>query len=349
MVGGLTAVWLTALVDAWVAEVYVTTFSHSDGPLEVALARGDGQAYAALAADPTLARPSVIQGGPDEAAYRAQRPLLPYLAWALAGGRRRFVNPALVAWYVLGSALMVGAAAALLDRARRRPEPALLLLGVPSSLAAFQWFGPEPLALGLALAGLLARRRPGAAGAWTAGGLFLLATLARETMVVVPLALAAAGRARGRRGAAALAPYLLAPAGYLAWSAVVRARVGAWPWAGGACRAGFPGTGLLRAMDSWPARPVGNALVLASLVAVAALCVVRRPTHDLTWVVVAFVAVGALMGTCVWLRWEDFSRPLLPVYGFGLLALADRPGRADTVQPLRSRAREERTWPRYDT
>lgn len=65
----------------------VTLFDRPADGLESVLARGDGQTFAALAQDPTLARPEVFRGPPAEAAYRAQRPLLGWLAWALSGGQ----------------------------------------------------------------------------------------------------------------------------------------------------------------------------------------------------------------------------------------------------------------------
>src|SRR5579859_8075241 len=60
---------------------YVTLYDRPVTGVDAVLGRGDGQAYAALAEDPTLARPNVILGY-HEAAYRAQRPLVSYLAWA---------------------------------------------------------------------------------------------------------------------------------------------------------------------------------------------------------------------------------------------------------------------------
>src|SRR4051812_39881283 len=52
----------------------------SDG-FELLMVQSDGQAYTTLARDPSLARPSEFEST-EEAAYRAQRPLLGYLTWA---------------------------------------------------------------------------------------------------------------------------------------------------------------------------------------------------------------------------------------------------------------------------
>lgn len=67
-----------------------------DDPLELLLVQSDGEAFASLARDPTLARPEVFRTD-AEAAYRAQRPLVPYAAWALSLGRTGWVPPALAA------------------------------------------------------------------------------------------------------------------------------------------------------------------------------------------------------------------------------------------------------------
>ena len=75
---------------------FTTTYHYRllDDPLELLLVQSDGQAFASLARDPSLARPEVFFTD-AEAAYRAQRPLLPYLAWAGSLGRTGWVPPAL--------------------------------------------------------------------------------------------------------------------------------------------------------------------------------------------------------------------------------------------------------------
>src|SRR4051812_22452175 len=85
---GLT---LTSNRGQRVPDVFVRGFAGSERLLDVALAKGDGQAYAALARDPALQHPESFEEGAREEAYRAQRPLLPYLAWALSVGRRDLV------------------------------------------------------------------------------------------------------------------------------------------------------------------------------------------------------------------------------------------------------------------
>src|SRR5438067_1853753 len=46
--------------DPSLQQTYVSTFTHVTHPLDVMLATGDGQAYAAIARDPTLARSAVF-------------------------------------------------------------------------------------------------------------------------------------------------------------------------------------------------------------------------------------------------------------------------------------------------
>ncbi|MFN8036522.1 MAG: hypothetical protein U0V73_11355 [Acidimicrobiia bacterium] len=67
---------------------YVSTFEHPSSSLEKALALGDGMAYAALARDPTLARPELFRPAAYVAAYRAERPLYAYVTWIGSGDRR---------------------------------------------------------------------------------------------------------------------------------------------------------------------------------------------------------------------------------------------------------------------
>lgn len=345
----LGAVLSTAMVLLWLAGLagtttggglYVRTFDYTDAPLEVAIARGDGQAYAAIATDPTLSRPAVFRGGAEEAAYRAQRPLLSYAAWALSGGRSQLVPLALAILFVAGQSLSIAAFATLLELRGSRPALALLLLALPPSLAALQWFGPEALGLGLVMGGLLALRRSGWRASAGAAVLFSLAGLTRESYLVVPLVLALLALVRRNRlvatGIIMAIPGIL----WLVWGSIVRVRLGSWPWAAGDCRlAERPFSGLMEGSRYWPPRPLLTAGVLLSIIVIICGCIVFRPRDDLTWIVVGFAVLGALMGDCVWRRWEDFSRPLLPLYAFGLLALLGRPDSTTTGLPAQAPSR----------
>ena len=70
---------------------YVRLYDRPLNRVDAVLARGDGQAFAAIAQDPTLARPLVINRG--DFAYRAQRPVWGYAAWMLSFGQ-----PGAVGW-----------------------------------------------------------------------------------------------------------------------------------------------------------------------------------------------------------------------------------------------------------
>jgi hypothetical protein len=329
--GVVAAVVTAAMVWAWVAsregdttgpDTYVRTFANTSRPLEVALATGDGQAFAAMAMDPGMSRPEVYVTGVPEAAYRAQRPLAGYAAWALSLGQPRLVAPALAALFVAGQAAAVAAAAMLLRRRGARPQLALMLVALPPSLAALQWLGPEPLGLAFVLFGIVAWERRTGSGSWLAAAMFTLAGLTRETNLVVPMALGLAGLMRRSRPFPELATLALPGVAWVGWAAVVHARLDAWPWTAGDCRLSLPLVGLSSGAELWPSPPVVDVALLLSFVAVAVACVAARRRDDLAWVAVGFVFLIALAGDCVWADWEHFTRPLLPLYALGIVTLA---------------------------
>jgi hypothetical protein len=292
---------------------YVRTFDNAQTPLRKALATGDGQAYAALATDPTLARPEVFRGGADEAAYRAQRPLPGVLAWMLSAGRSGLVPWALLLIGVAGTGL-AGYALACLSAARSGP----FLVGaaaavLPGSIAAASWLGPATIALGFALLGIswwIDRRRRG----WAVVAL-ALAALARETMLLVPGVIAAdALRRRDGRDAVSAA---LSALPWVAWTALVRLLLGAWPSSAAGGRLGAPIRGLVEGIARWE-HPVADGACLALAAAALAVAIVHR--HEaLARIALAYGAFALFMGPNVWLRWEDFTRPLAPLYALGLV------------------------------
>lgn len=305
-------------------EPYVVGFPTS-GALNVMLAQGDGQAFAQLATDPTLSHPEAFAGQTAatavgvEAAYRAQRPLLGYLAWALSRGQPELVGAALVVWAVAGGGLACGALAALIvDRGGGRPELALLVLGLPGSLLATSWLGPELAALGLAAAGWLWWDRGRSLPAVAA---FTAAALARESMLVVPAALGAWCLFRQKVLKRALV--LVVPAAVLgAWAALVRLRFGAWPSEADAGRIGPPFVGLAGSLGAMSAVDLAFVLVNASL----AVVVVRFRRDPLAWVVGLSLILASTAGWDVWLNRGSFNRVLLPAQAFAGVLIATSGG-----------------------
>src|SRR5690606_32578433 len=150
-----------------------------DDPLELLLVQSDGQAFASLARDPSLARPAVFFTD-AEASYRAQRPLLPYAAWAVSLGRTGWVPPALAVLSAGGFGLAVAGLGALLADRGAPPALALLTLLLPGAYMALSYAGPEPLGLGLVAWALVAWDRERTA---VAVALFVAAALCRETLL----------------------------------------------------------------------------------------------------------------------------------------------------------------------
>lgn len=287
-----------------------------DDPLELLLVQSDGQAFASLARDPSLARPEVFRTD-AEAAYRAQRPLLSYAAWALSLGRTGWVPPALALLSAAGAGLAVAGVAQLLADRGVSVRYALLLLLFPGTYMALSYCGPEPLGLGLVAWGLVrwSRERPASAVA-----LFALAGLCRETLLLVPagLALAALWQRRGRATTALAASALP----YLAWIAFVRVRVGAWPTQAGDGRISAPFSGFVVGLRDAAARHGSDTILYAVLclaIAVFALVLARR---DALFPVVALNLVFATtMGHFVWETWEGFGRVLLPLDALALVMI----------------------------
>jgi hypothetical protein len=202
------------------------------------------------------------------------------------------------------------------------------VLLVPGAFVQFAWIGlADNLATGLVLAGLASWtiRRRGSATV-----LFVLAVLARETMLLVPASLALLElvallrRQSSVRTSLRLLALLALPASsYVAWLLVVRARLGVWPSDSPNGALGMPGVGLVSAArDVWsgPAAPLGLVLTLGLLAAGVA----RRPPAVATVLVGASLVASLFFGEAVWARWGDFTRVLLPASVVALVALLPR-------------------------
>jgi hypothetical protein len=163
-------------------------------------------------------------------------------------------------------------------------------------------------------------------------GLFAAAGLGRETLLLVPGAVALAAlidrRWLARREVSLLC---VAPAIWLIWAQVVRWRIGGSAQSVGAEHVTVPFAGLLAAMGGWGRDDWGWFLFIA-VTAIGAL--VHRGSLEVRMVVALHVAFGACVGSLVWKRWEDFSRPLLPLTIFALLALLQKRSSLDSDEHL---------------
>jgi hypothetical protein len=305
---------------------YVRLYDPPRDRAEAYLVVGDGQAFAALAQDPTLARPTVFRAtandAPDsaEAAYRAQRPLLGWLAWAASGGQPGVVPAAMLALTIGSAALLAVVAARLAGDLGRRVEAAPLVLLAPGAMVVLGWTGVELLAAGLGLAG---------AASWLAGrrglavALLAAAALSRETLLVVPAALAAAdllGPCALRRSWRRVTPLAVAPLAWAGWVLVVHARLGSWPGDAGAARIGLPFGSVLEAASHWG--PV-DVVVLAVTVGLGVVGW-RRLDRAWRWIIGAHGVLATTLGVEVLQTWVGFSRVLLPVTVLGIVALLPR-------------------------
>lgn len=299
-------VWLTDPAVQQGQSTLTTVYTPPHSRAQAILNEHDGQHFAALAMDPTLSRPQVF-GSAAEEAYRASRPLLGWLAWAGSAGRGGAVEWVLVVLSAVGTAVLVAGTGALARVLGRETTWLLAAVVLPGAVVQLGWAGlDDSLAAGLVIGGLACwlqdRRR-------LAIGLLCLAMLCRETNGLIVVAIAAGEVVAGhwRR-----APALLAPLGtYVAWLAVVHARLGAWPGDAGERRLALPWSGLGAAVSSWGVLDV--AVLLLGIV-LAVLALIRRPPASIVWLVALSAGFALVMGDNVWMRWEDFSRVLLPMY-----------------------------------
>jgi hypothetical protein len=308
---------------------FVTTYAGHRDKIEAVLVSGDGQAFAAIAQDPLLARPELVPGH-GEFAYRAQRPLWGYLAWITSAGQPGAVGWVLAVLAVLAAGFCITVLALLLLQRGQSPWWALAVL--LAGIETMSQLTPELLALGLVgLALWLPQERRG----W-AIALCSVAVLTRETMLVAIAAwalfeLVRAGgdlRTRVRTVATFTVPFAV----FAAWVVLLRVRVGTWTWEQPHDRAGAPFAGLRDAFD-----PVSGRIMVGVTVAVAlcALCLWLARADVLTWITVAYAAFATTFAGQVWTG-AGYERTLLPLYVLGgIAALAGVRRRAESQAPAR--------------
>lgn len=295
---------------------YVRLYERPLNRLDAVLAGGDGQAFAALAQDPLLQRPSVIANRGDFA-YRAQRPVWGTLTWALSLGQPGGVAAALALLTIVSCGAACAAGALLLMERQISPWWSLLIPIV--ALETLREFTPELLAFALLAMGLSWWQRDRHRAATV---LFCVAALTRETMLVGVGALALWTLTRAgptlRTKIRSVLPLAAPFVAYAGWVAVVAVRVGASPLGRSQGRLGVPGVGLVQSLERSPA-PVEILGWFLLAVGLCAAGLLVRPADVLTWVAAAFLAFGLLLGPSVWLTNAGYTRTLLPLFILGAI------------------------------
>jgi hypothetical protein len=181
----------------------------------------DGQFYWGIAVDPLAT--GTLHHAFDKASYRYGHPLYGWLGWLFSAGRPRAAPTALAA-IGLASLFAAAAAAAMLGLGRGRSGWEGLFVALnPGLISSAVNDLAEPLAAALLLGALVALVRGRRAAAWVC---LALLPLAKEPLVVVPLAVIVWELVQLRRRRSAMVATTLIPA--LLWWAYARIHLGAW-------------------------------------------------------------------------------------------------------------------------
>ncbi len=286
----------------------------TEGPAAI-LNVHDGQAFGSLALDPLLSRPSEWTAGRPAMAYRAARPLLGWGVMLTSFGSPRVAQWSLLAWTAVGVGLLAAGAFVLASLWGRRNEWIPLLLLLPGVFGQLLFGGlSDGLAAGLALLGM---------GWWFEGRdrrsivALCLAALARESALLVPLALMVPDKAPRRRSL--LIPFAV----YAGWVAVVWLRLQAAPMDSRYGRLAVPFVGLVSGIQ--PSNWI-SVVSAGSVLVFAAIAFWRAPCPEIRWLVGLSIVFASTLGERVWESW-DVARPLLPATVVGACLAA--PGRVD--------------------
>jgi hypothetical protein len=287
----------------------------------------DGQFYWGIAVDP-LAR-GELHGAFDKASYRYGHPLYGWLGWLFSAGHAGAAAAGLAAAALLSVAAAAVAASALGIARGRSGWIGLFVALSPGLIIAASDDLAEPLAVALLLGGLAFYLRKLDLPAWIC---FALLPLAKEQLILVPLAVAGFERhlmrpARALRFAAAILPALI-------WWSYARITLGAW-FTTGDTALGGPLQGWWRALaDARTSRlsEYSTTAVIILLLAVLGLTFVRalqvRGPLELCYLaltaVVICLAPNATIALSTALRNTAFLAALAP---FILLAARSEGGR----------------------
>ncbi|NOZ78095.1 MAG: hypothetical protein GXP48_02715 [Acidobacteria bacterium] len=296
------------------------------GVPELSRAGYDGQFYAALASDPLLREAATIRGL-DNAGYRAGRILVPFLAWASAGGSPRLGPFAYVLWcWVLGLA-----------------GPALLLVWLRTSRWRLLWFAvlsinaglvvsmlratPDAAAFTLVLAALLLAERRAPLALTTAGG--ALAALARETSVLAVPGLAWP-ELKAKRWTRAIVLVAVPVTALGSWRLYVRAithRGAGSAWANFGLPFGWVPEKIRRLMDAgWGHARLewmGLAWVLLLVAAAGSYLIWRRRLTPVLMTFVLFSALAAALNIRVYSEVNAYARVLIALPFLAVILASD--------------------------
>jgi len=292
----------------------------------------DGQFFYRLSLKPFTTTRAEFGLRFDQPARRQQRILYPFMVWILtAGGRAHAVPFALIAINLVAFGVVGWAGVALARKSGRSPPAGLLLAATPGLLIALGFDTGEVIAIALALVTLLLLR-DGRFGWATSGS--MLAALARETTLVIPIGVLVAVLWRRRQNRAyelggravplftSLAPIIV----YLGWQTLLWVRWGkpAFTSTDGS-DLGLPFATLGRAVRLWSSRGqlVDHAFFLLAVVAVVALGIASlrqtaAPLHEKAAFLVA-IGLASLYQWTVLAHYATFLRALSEVYILALL------------------------------
>jgi hypothetical protein len=302
------------------------------GGLDSLLAGNDGYSFVAVAMDPLLQHPESFSDRAT-ASYRAQRPLLPWLAGASALGSEDGVRVAMVGWNIVAAGVVAAAAGILIARRGAAPGWGIVAVALPGSFACLWWCIGDLVGLAALAVGLVAwtgtHRRRGLAVA-----ALIAAVLGREVAVLVPIVLAWRAWRRGERDEMKVLAVPIVVG--VAWQLIVRIAYGAWPFAGAPPGGGTvaPLVGLWQGVGDWALVDVLFAVALVLLFA----AFLRRSDVE-GWqrdITVAFLLASLVAGPFVWGTWRGFTRILLPASYVALVAIVprrDQPSAPEAITP----------------
>lgn len=283
----------------------------------------DGQAWATLAQDPTFSHPEEFYDGTQEFVYRSQRPLFPWLVWAASLGQAALVPIALMAWTCVGVGILAFGSVVLAANQGRIAKWGAVTVLLPGSVYVVLALGPEPLATGLAMLGVVWWRGPPRRAALAVLAL-TAAVLCRDVTVVVPVVLGLNELVRKDRRLRELVPLAVPCVALLGWIVALHQRYGYWPKPSKLEGVAPPMRGLWQALGTLDPLQV---LFLGMGFALVGLAVRREPGSPLSWIGLAFAAVSMFFGRDVWS--SEFFRVLLPMYAFCLIVVLPRVGQVN--------------------